>query len=94
MVPGAESKKRFALLLQLNPKFGENTKNALKAHFTDGWNIELVCCAFDIQQPNLVRSIKKLNETNDIVEQIKHLDLYHLSDLKEANDSHTGPTAA
>jgi len=70
------------LLLTLASKLSDNTKAALTAHFVNGWDVELTCLAFDILQPNLARSIARINEINDTYEQLKEVDLYHLSDLR------------
>ena len=37
---------------------------------------------FDISQSNLTRSINRLNQINHVYEEIKELEIYHLSDLK------------
>ena len=83
MQPSSESSKRIELLLSLG-KFSENTQEALKRHFVTGMSIDVCCCLYDILQPNLMRSIKRLNEINHVVEQIKQMDLYHLSDKQAA----------
>ncbi|MFW8589847.1 hypothetical protein ACOI22_03495 [Glaciecola sp. 2405UD65-10] len=80
MAPGTESLARIKLLLSLG-KFNQNTEDALCRYFVNGMDVEGCCFIYDIRQPNLVRSIKRLNEINDTVQRIKDLDLYHLTDL-------------
>lgn len=80
MQAGGESLERVELLFKLT-KLGENTKRALVAHFVEGQSVALAAVG-NVQEPNLARAIKCLNEVNDIVENIKHLDLYHLTDKK------------
>ncbi|TDF41926.1 hypothetical protein EYS14_03520 [Alteromonadaceae bacterium M269] len=87
MQQGTESLERFTLLLKIANKFNENTKTALTQHFVNGMDIELVCYTYSIHQPNLQRSINRINEVNGLIEQIKHVDLYHLTDRVPANDS-------
>ncbi|MFC4699362.1 hypothetical protein ACFO4O_04215 [Glaciecola siphonariae] len=80
MQPGIESKERITLLCALVGKFSPNTVDALIRYFTGGATLDLCCCIYDIKLPNLTRSINRLNEINGIVEQIKQIDLNHLSD--------------
>jgi hypothetical protein len=81
MQAGGEKPKRIKLLLSLC-QFGTDTESALIAHFVRGEPIKLAAFMYDLLRPNLARSIKTLNEVNQIVEQIKHDDLYHLTDTK------------
>ena len=83
MQPTTETPQRIKLLLSLG-KFSQNTQDALLRHFVTGMSIEVCCCVYEILQPNLARSIKRLNEINHVVEQIKQMDLYHLSDKQAA----------
>jgi hypothetical protein len=78
---GGEAEDRMALLLLLIPKFSDNTKAALTAHFVQGYDVKLACSVFNIKQPNFQVSINKLNQVNDVVEQIKNGDLYGLSHI-------------
>lgn len=80
MQAGIESKERIELLLTLTPKFNDNTKKALRFHFVNGGDVAMCSFMFGIAQPNMQRSINRLNEVNHTVEQIKQLDLYHLSE--------------
>lgn len=81
MVSGAESAERIALLLKLLPKLSQNTCDALTAHFVNGYDSDWVYEVYGIVQPNFTRSVNKLNAVNNIVEQIKETDLYHLRDM-------------
>jgi hypothetical protein len=81
MQAGGEKLKRVKLLLSLC-QFGTDTDGALIAHFVHGQPIKLAAFMHDLQRPNLARSIKTLNDVNQTVEQIKHDDLYHLTDTK------------
>lgn len=87
MQPGTESEKRIKLLLLMVGKFNENTQEALIRHFTTGMTIDMCCCLHDIKIPNFMRSINRLNEMNDLVEQVKELDIYHLSDKCEQQET-------
>ena len=82
MQPGTESEQRINLLLTIASKLSENTKDALRRHFVMGADTDMCCFIYDLRQPNLARSIKRLNEINHLVEQIKEIDLYHITDLK------------
>ena len=81
MQPGGEKTERIILLLSLC-QFGEDTNSALIKYFVNGHPIKLAAYEHGLLRPNLARSIKTLNETSHIVEQIKHIDLYHLTDTK------------
>jgi hypothetical protein len=83
MQPGGEKAERINLLLELT-KLGPETQRMLLAHFVQGASIEHCAVLFDIAQPNVSRSIKVMNDVNHIVEQIKHIDSYHLTDMKKA----------
>lgn len=81
MQPSTESLERINLLLSLG-RFNENTQDALRKHFVQGFDIEMCCYLCDLRQSNLVRSITRLNEINHVVEQIKELEIYHLTERK------------
>ena len=75
MVPSTEGLERIKLLLSLG-RFGENTQDALIRHFVGGLPVDNCCCIYSIAQPNLQRSVTRLNEINHIVQSIKDIDLY------------------
>lgn len=80
MQPSTEPEPRIKILLELG-RFSDNTADALIKHFVEGKGIDTCCWENDIAQPNFQRSIKRLNEINHLVEQVKEIDLYHLSDV-------------
>jgi hypothetical protein len=90
MQPGSEKEARIKLLLSLC-RFNENTQAALVAHFVNGQPAELAAYVFDLQRSNLVRSIKTLDEVNHTVEQIKLIDLYHLTDVNQKEELNHAP---
>ena len=69
MQPGSEDEGRLDLLCSLT-NLSKNTVDAIKYNLVNGAKIELSAAIYDIQVPNLVRSINKINETNHIVQQI------------------------
>lgn len=79
--PGSEKPERMQLLFKLASKFSDATQQALMEHYVKGATVEMVCYLFDLQQPNFARAQARLNQINHTVEQIKHLDLYHLTDI-------------
>lgn len=52
-------------LLELS-KLNDNTKKALRQYFVYGMDINLCCNNYGLRQPNLKRSIDRLNEINHI----------------------------
>ena len=82
MVPGVESEEKLRLLFSFNDRFSVNTKDALILHFTTAMPVSLCAPAFGIKQPNLSRSIKRLNEINDTYEKLKELEIYRTSDIE------------
>lgn len=81
MARGSQSKKRFRALLELT-RFPANTAAALEAHFVRGMDEALVCAMFDLEASNFSRSMRRINDINDVVERIKEHDTYHLNDKK------------
>lgn len=94
MVPGGERLERFNTLLKLFPKMAKNTKAAMTAYFVKGYTAELIYLEFGIDQPNLSRAVKSMNERNHIVEEIKTIDLYHLTDMDSRNQEKMGNLAS
>jgi len=82
MQPGTESAERIELLLRLVPKFNDATRSALRFYYITGGDIATCCTVYGISQRNLHRSVTRLNEVNQIVEDIKTIDLCHLSEHK------------
>ena len=69
MQPGTECEQRMTLLLSLC-RFNDNTQQAMLRYFVNGWTLELLAYTFNIQKPNLVRSIARVQDVYDTIQQI------------------------
>ena len=65
MRPGSEDEGRLDLLCSLT-NLSKNTVDAIKYHLVVGAKIELTAAIFDIQAPNLIWSINKINGKVDL----------------------------
>lgn len=88
MIPGGEKEARMKLLFKFT-KLSESTQEMLLAHFVKGVPIEHCVVLFNMAQPNVSRAISAINNINHNVEEIKHIDLYHLTDMKTQNKAVT-----
>jgi len=82
MCIGTESQAHIEICLQLG-KFSDNTEQALIRHFVTGMSIATCCYNYDILPPNFKRSVKRLNEINDLIEQAKELAWSHINQLSD-----------
>ena len=82
MVAGTESEQRIKLLLKFNSKFSDNTQAALIRHFSTGLSISVCALLHGIKQPNLQRSVNRLNEINGFYEDLKEYETYRISDIE------------
>tara|TARA_R110002020_G_scaffold129752_1_gene290290 strand:- start:557 stop:820 length:264 start_codon:yes stop_codon:yes gene_type:complete len=71
---GQVSIKRLALLISLTKINSDDIIEALADHFVKGLSESAAASVNGVQQPNLKRAIKKLNDVAEAVEKIKELD--------------------
>ena len=69
MQPGTECEQHITLLLSLC-RLNDNTQQAMLRYFVNGWTLDLLAYTFNIEKPNLVRCITKVQEVYDTIQKI------------------------
>lgn len=74
LVKGLENEAKVKLLIELTKIESEGIKGALIAHLCQGMKGVRASYANGVKQQNFNRALKKLNQVNALIEQIKEID--------------------
>lgn len=73
-LPGCEDLKKFGKLIRLTKIRSEAISDALRDHLVNGHPIPQAAAFNSVDESNLKRALKKLEETAQVIEEIKEID--------------------